>query len=473
MDGGNKEIDGIKETVTWVSFSVKLCGGGEDDTYIATCFVERQSNMDKGIAFNPDILASFDERLSIGTSPSFGMDKIAQALEITKLKQRVMRLEQKRKLIASGLWRLKKVRTAQRIESSADIFMDDHEDASKQGEIAEIDADEDVTLEEVAAEAEPAELKEVIEVVTTAKLMTEVVIAAATTITAALSAARRRKGVVIRDLEETATLPIIVHFELESKDKGKGILVEESKPLKKQAYIELDEAYARELEAELNANINWNEVIEQHFNSIVAFLEKGEEELEEEASKQSKTKSKSSEEKATKKHKLDEEVPVVDYQIHTEHNKPYYKIIRADGTHQLFLSFISLLRNFDREDLEMLWQIVQARFASSEPKNFSDDFLLNTLKTMFVEAHVWKSQRGSYGLAKVKSWKLLESCGVHIITFTTTQMILLVERRYPLTRFTLYQMLKNVRLEVEEESEMSLELLRFVRRQQQEVYRPE
>nr|GFB41188.1 hypothetical protein [Tanacetum cinerariifolium] len=57
-------------------------------------------------------------------------------------------------------------------------------------------------------EVEPAELKEVIKVVTTGKLMTEVVTVAATTITVApmpkASAARRRKGVVIRDLEETA-----------------------------------------------------------------------------------------------------------------------------------------------------------------------------------------------------------------------------------------------------------------------------
>nr|GFD13564.1 hypothetical protein [Tanacetum cinerariifolium] len=49
-------------------------------------------------------------------------------------------------------------------------------------------------------------------------------------------------------------------------------------------------------------------------------------------------------------------------------------------------------------------------------------------------------------------------------------MILLVERRYPLTRFTFEQMLNNVWLEVKEESEVSLELLRFVRRQQQEGY---
>nr|GFB45182.1 hypothetical protein [Tanacetum cinerariifolium] len=73
-----------------------------------------------------------------------------------------------------------------------------------------------------------------------------------------------------------------------------------------------------------------------------------------------------------------------------------------------------------------------------------------------------------HGQAKVKNWKLLESCGVHIITFTTTQLILLVERRYPLSRFTLDQLLNAVRLRVEEKSEMSLELLRFVRQQHQE-----
>nr|GEV81925.1 hypothetical protein [Tanacetum cinerariifolium] len=454
------------------------------------------------------------------------------------------------------------------------------------GEIAEIDADEDVTLEEVTAkvakdtdvqgrleetqahvyhldlehaqkvlsmqddEAEPAELNEVIEVVTTAKLMTEVVTAAATTTAAATitaapmptaSAARRRKDVVIRDPKETATPSVIVHSEPKYKDKGKGILVEEPKPLKKQAHIEQDkakekqyntvmryQALKRKPQTEAHARKNMmvylknmagfkmdffkgmiyddiRPIFEKHFNFIVAFLEKGENELEEEASKQRKRKSETSKEKAAKKQNHDKEVeelkthlqilpndeddvyteatplalkiPVFDYQIHTDHNKPYYKIIRTDGTHQLFLSFISLLRNFDRKDLEMLWKIVQERFASSKPKNFSNDFLLNTLKTMLekhdVEANVWRNQRGSYGLAKAKRWKLLESCGVHIITFTTTQMILLVERRYPLTRFTLDQMLNNVRLKVKEESEVSLRLLRFIRRQQQEGYRPE
>nr|GEW70306.1 hypothetical protein [Tanacetum cinerariifolium] len=52
---------------------------------------------------------------------------------------------------------------------------------------------------------------------------------------------------------------------------------------------------------------------------------------------------------------LARKVPVVDYQIVHVNNKPHYKIIRADGTHQLYVSFITLLKNIDREDLESLW----------------------------------------------------------------------------------------------------------------------
>nr|GEU96802.1 xylulose kinase-1 [Tanacetum cinerariifolium] len=87
--------------------------------------------------------------------------------------------------------------------------------------------------------------------------------AAAPTLTTAPSSARRRKGVEIRDPEETATPSIIIHTELKSKDKGKGIMVHEPKPLKNKTQIEQDEAYARELEAELDKNIDWDEVIEK------------------------------------------------------------------------------------------------------------------------------------------------------------------------------------------------------------------
>nr|GEV54291.1 hypothetical protein [Tanacetum cinerariifolium] len=280
------------------------------------------------------------------------------------------------------------------------------------------------------------------EVVTAVAATITVVATAAPTITTAPSAARRRKRVLIRDLEETATPSTIIQSEPKSKDKGKGIMIQEPKPLKKQAQIEQDEAYTRELEAELKKNINWDDVIEhlknidgfkldyfkcmsydpirpifeKYFNSNVAFLKKSKKQLEEEESKALKRKAESLEEKAVKKQKLDEEVeelkkhlqivpnddddvyneatplalkvPVVDYEIYSENNKPYYKIKRADGSHQLYLSFLSLLRNFDKEDLEVLWKLVKEIFASSKPKNFLDDFLLTTLTYMFEKLDV-------------------------------------------------------------------------------------
>nr|GEU62913.1 hypothetical protein [Tanacetum cinerariifolium] len=279
-------------------------------------------------------------------------------------------------------------------------------------------------------EAKPAEVEEVLEVVAAAKLMTEVVTTATTTITVApvpkASAPRKRRGVIIQDPKEAATASLSVQLEVKSKDKGKEILVEEPKPLKRQTQIEQDKAFARELEAELIANINWNEVVEQvkreerQDNTVMRYQALKRKPVTEAHARKNmmekkRQKKRMAREKvkilSSKQQKIDEEVEelkthlqivpndeddvyteatplalkvfVVDYQIHTEHNKPYYKIIKADGTHQLFLSFISFLRNFDREDLETLWKIVQERFESLKPKNFSDDFLLNALKTMF------------------------------------------------------------------------------------------
>nr|GEY21839.1 hypothetical protein [Tanacetum cinerariifolium] len=50
--------------------------------------------------------------------------------------------------------------------------------------------------------------------------------------------------------------------ETQSKDKGKGILVEEPKPLKKKQQIKHDEKYAREFHAEINMDIDCDEAID-------------------------------------------------------------------------------------------------------------------------------------------------------------------------------------------------------------------
>ncbi|GJS91607.1 hypothetical protein Tco_0774243 [Tanacetum coccineum] len=73
--------------------------------------------------------------------------KTAQAKEITSLKKRVKKLEQRGRSRTPGLKRLYKVGTSRRVESSAEASLGDQEDASKQGRnIAEIDADVDISL---------------------------------------------------------------------------------------------------------------------------------------------------------------------------------------------------------------------------------------------------------------------------------------------------------------------------------------
>nr|GEZ97448.1 hypothetical protein [Tanacetum cinerariifolium] len=176
-------------------------------------------------------------------------DKMAQALEITKLKRRVKQLERGNK------------------ERMKDVLMVDNENEKKTEESMGAGDDQ---------EDEP-EVQEVVDVVTTSKLITEVVTAASTTIAAAepqipdaaitaapvrvaVASTRRRKGVVIRDPEEESTA--IIHVDTKSKDKGKGIMVEEPKPMKKKQQVEIDEEYARKLHEELNKDIDWDVAID-------------------------------------------------------------------------------------------------------------------------------------------------------------------------------------------------------------------
>nr|GFA77806.1 hypothetical protein [Tanacetum cinerariifolium] len=361
-------------------------------------------------------------------------DNAAQKLVIIKLKARVKRLEKANMVKSSKLRRLKKVKASKQVES-----FDDIEDVFNQGRmIDDMDKDEGIELVKDA--------EEVVEVVTTAKLITEVVIATASQVSAASATipaakpsihaaaltvvaayTRRRKGVIIRDPEEELSSKTPAETP-KVKDKGKGILVETPKPMKKKDQIELDAEYAGKLHEEINRDeinkdIDWDAamdhicpIFQARFDKNMRFLFKSSEEIEEEDQEIIKSINETPAQKAAKRRKLSEEaqeaedlrkrlevvddedddvfieatplarkVPVVDYQIVLIDNKPRFKIIKADETHQLYISFTTLLKNFDREDLENLWRIVKDRFSTSKPTNFSDGYLLLTLNTMFEE----------------------------------------------------------------------------------------
>nr|GFC47240.1 hypothetical protein [Tanacetum cinerariifolium] len=108
----------------------------------------------------------------------------------------------------------------------------------RQAKIYQIDMDHASKV--LSIQEDKPEVQEVVEVVTTTKLITEVVAAVsaasatisavpAATITAApvkvaATSTRRRKGVVIRDLEEESESTTKTPTETKSKDKGKGIM---------------------------------------------------------------------------------------------------------------------------------------------------------------------------------------------------------------------------------------------------------
>nr|GEW38365.1 hypothetical protein [Tanacetum cinerariifolium] len=63
-----------------------------------------------------------------------------------------------------------------------------------------------------------------------------------------------------QDPEKESTT--IIPADTKSKDKSKGIMVEETKPQKKKQQVKMDEEYARKLHEELNKDIDWDMAIE-------------------------------------------------------------------------------------------------------------------------------------------------------------------------------------------------------------------
>nr|GEX19199.1 hypothetical protein [Tanacetum cinerariifolium] len=302
----------------------------------------------------------------------------AQQLEIIKLKARVKKLERLNKVKSSKLRRLRKVGTSQRIESSDDVenvfnqgrisvdmetdegveLVVDQEkndevegrQADKQAEIYNIDLDHSSKV--LSMQEGNTEVQEVVEIVTTAKLITEVVTAAATQVVAAstpifaakpkvrkIAAApavstRRRKRVVIRDPEEELHTNTLAET-LTVKNKGKGILIEDPKPMKKKDQVEMDAEIKKKPQSESKARKNmifylkntkgfkmeffkgktYDEILpifQARFDANLKFLFKTREEMEKEDKEIIKSINETPAQKAAKRRKLSEEAQEAD-----------------------------------------------------------------------------------------------------------------------------------------------------------------
>nr|GEV61366.1 hypothetical protein [Tanacetum cinerariifolium] len=122
---------------------------------------------------------------------------------------------------------------------------------------------------------------------------------------------------------------------------------------------------------------------------------------------------KSLESNISKKQKVDKNVDLVIDD--TKELKKSMEIVPDDGD--------KMFKNLNREDVEVMWAIVQHRFKKEKLVEDMDNLLFRTLKTMFeqnVEDLIWTYQQG---LAKVKNWKLYESCGMY---FSAAERLLML-----------------------------------------------
>ncbi|GJV76844.1 hypothetical protein Tco_1508428, partial [Tanacetum coccineum] len=230
--------------------------------------------------------------------------KTSQTQEIISLKRRVKRLEKKNRSKNHGLKRLYKVVLSRRVESADEEGLGEKNE-SKQGRIAEIDADVGINLvsthfdagtdmfrvndlegdevivetevdHEVAVETEVAykdvnlsvdevTLAQALVALKSAKpkadkvMLQELEQGTITTTTAAItvttaSTRPKAKGLVIHE-EEQETTPTVSSQQpshVKVQDKGKGIMVEEPLKMKKKDQISFDEQEAITLQSEFD-----------------------------------------------------------------------------------------------------------------------------------------------------------------------------------------------------------------------------
>nr|GEV61407.1 hypothetical protein [Tanacetum cinerariifolium] len=66
---------------------------------------------------------------------------------------------------------------------------------------------------------------------------------------------------------------------------------------------------------------------------------------------------------------------IVDYKIYKEGKKSYFNIIRAYENSQNYLTFGTMFKNFNREDLEVLRSIFKERFKKTKPVDDMENLL--------------------------------------------------------------------------------------------------
>ncbi|GJU48799.1 hypothetical protein Tco_1218354 [Tanacetum coccineum] len=143
----------------------------------------------------------------------------------------------------------------------------------------------------------------------------------------------------------------------------------------------------------------------------------------------------------------------------------YLVVYRVNGHFRAFNYLMEVLHIFDRHDLFHLYDLVMKQYSEITPEDI-ELILWGDLKIM-MESSTEENDQGDFWNNQqeweIVRWRLYEACGVCILELKDgTVIYMLVERRYPLSKELLQQML-DFGLEVEEESTAALHLVRFIK----------
>nr|GEY70330.1 hypothetical protein [Tanacetum cinerariifolium] len=151
--------------------------------------------------------------------------------------------------------------------------------------------------------------------------------------------------------------------------------------------------------------------------------------------------------------------PLIDWKIHSEGSKTYWKIIRVGGITEACQSFEDMLKEFDREDLDALWRLVKENFSSAIPTVDKEKALWVELTRLFesnADDVFWKLQRYMHDPL---TWKLYTNCGVHHVSSTRRHDIFMLTEKYYHLSNDVMIMILSAKLQVEEDSDIARDLV--------------
>nr|GEX76128.1 hypothetical protein [Tanacetum cinerariifolium] len=127
--------------------------------------------------------------------------------------------------------------------------------------------------------------------------------------------------------------------------------------------------------------------------------------------------------------------PIIDWEIHFEGQREYWKIIRLGGHTTVYQFFMDMLKQFDRKDLHQLWILVKETLSIKQATKDKENELWVELKRLLE--HDFEDQLWNHNQAfrhNPLEWKLYDTCGVHHVFTKDQEIFMLVEKDYPLRK---------------------------------------